>query len=85
MRVGDDPVLPPLHAPPHGPAADVARAEAAIDDRCRRLGDRDRHLGSRNRVHVGRDDRPPQPKRVESWQDKSIEAGSRRSMRGCGG
>ena len=37
---------------------DLAAAEAAVDDAdAAFLGHRDRHLGSRHRVHVGRDDR----------------------------
>ena len=40
---------------------DLAAAEAAVDDAdAAFFGDGDRHLGARDRVHVGRDDRPLQ-------------------------
>ena len=61
---------------------DVARAEAAIDDAdAAFFGDRDGHLRARDRVHVGRHDRPLQREVLaRGGEERSIAAGSRRSM-----
>ena len=62
VGIGDDAVLPPLDALDLAHLRlDVAGPEAAIDDAdAAFFGDRDRHLGARDRVHVGRHDRPLQ-------------------------
>ena len=62
VRVGDDAVLPPLDALDLANLRlDVAGAEPAVDDAdAAFFGDGDRHLGARDRVHVGGHDRPLQ-------------------------
>ena len=67
VRVADDAVLRALddldlaHL-----RLDLAAAEAAVDDAdAALLGDRDRHRRARDRVHVGRDDRPLERDAVE--------------------
>ena len=59
---------------------DLAAAEAAVDDaEPAFFRDGDRHLGARDGVHVGGDDRPLELRRREKRDVRSMVAGSRRS------